>query len=225
MVTLENMKSSLQTRDVIRKLYDINNDNKNNTRIILPSIGGKDTDPQVTYEFLQYGLNLFLRGTQNSHRVFIGGDQKTMRLAIRLKKQYEHFSQYYITIPDLHFRKSQYELLGVKHLVNLCGYNGDTQWEYLKNVCSIRKSFEFFERLCDSLCIALSFEFYSYLLETKQITSEKIIKLDDSLITEIMPLMDDFIQKHSADDQMFQKNVDLLNAAENIISHYTAERT
>ena len=157
------MKSSLQTRDVIRKLYDINNDNKNSTRIILPSIGGKDTDPHVTYEILQYGLNLFLRGRQS--------------LAIRLKKQYEHFNQYYITIPDLHFRKSlmhailsQYELLGVKHLANLCGYNGDTQWEYLKNVCSIHKSFEFFERLCDSLRIALSFEFYSYLLETLQMT-------------------------------------------------------
>ena len=144
------MKSSLQTRDVIRKLYDINNDNKNNTRVILPSVGGKDIDPHVTYEILHYDLNLFLRGRQNSHRVFIGGDQKTMSLAIQLKKQYEHFNQYYITIPDLHFRKSlmnvilsQYELLGVEHLASLCGYNGDTQWEYLKNVCSIHKSFEF----------------------------------------------------------------------------------
>ena len=98
------MKSSLQTREVIRKLYDINNDNKNSTRIILPSIGGKDTDPHVTYEILQYDLNLFLRGRQNSHRVFVGEDQKTMSLAVRLKKQYEHFNQYYITISDLHFR-------------------------------------------------------------------------------------------------------------------------
>ena len=40
-----------------------------------------------------------------------------------------------------------------------------------------------------------------------------------------MSLMDDFIEKHFADDQVFQKNVDLLNAVENIISHYTAERT
>ena len=85
-VTLENMKSSLQTGDVIRKLYDINNNNKNSTGIILPSIGGKDTDPHVTYEILQYGLNLFLRGNQNSERASIGGDQKTMSLAIRLKK-------------------------------------------------------------------------------------------------------------------------------------------
>ena len=85
-VTLENMKSSLRTGDVIRKLYDINNNNKNSTGIILPSIGGKDTDPHVTYEILQYGLNLFLRGNQNSERASIGGDQKTMSLAIRLKK-------------------------------------------------------------------------------------------------------------------------------------------
>ena len=40
-----------------------------------------------------------------------------------------------------------------------------------------------------------------------------------------MSLMNDFIEKHTADDQVFQKNVDLLNAVENIISHYTAERT
>ena len=97
-----------------------------------------------------------------------------MSLAIGLKKQYENFNQYYITISDLHFRKSlthatlsHYELLGVKYLANLCGYNSDTQWGYLKNVCSIHKSFEFFERLCDSLRIALSFVLYSYLLETK----------------------------------------------------------
>ena len=41
-----------------------------------------------------------------------------------------------------------------------------------------------------------------------------------------MPLiMNDFIQRHSADDEVFQKNVDLSNAVENMISHYAAERT
>ena len=99
---------------------------------------GRDTKAHVTYEILQDGLNLFLRGRQNPHRVFLGGDQKTMSLANWLKKQYEHFNQYYIIIPDLHFRKSlmhailsQHDLLGGKHLGNICGYNGDTQWEYL----------------------------------------------------------------------------------------------
>ena len=34
-----------------------------------------------------------------------------------------------------------------------------------------------------------------------------------------------FIEEASSSDQFFQKNIDLLNTAENIISHYTAERT
>ena len=85
-VTLKNIKNSLQTRYVILKLYDINNNNKSSTRIILPSIGGKYTDPHVTYKILQYGLNLFLRGKQNFHKTFVGGDRKTMSLGIRLKK-------------------------------------------------------------------------------------------------------------------------------------------
>ena len=40
-----------------------------------------------------------------SGKIFIGGDQKTMAIAMRLKKQYDHFNQIYVTIPDLHFRK------------------------------------------------------------------------------------------------------------------------
>ena len=40
-----------------------------------------------------------------------------------------------------------------------------------------------------------------------------------------MSPMNDFMKKHSADDQVFQKNIDLLNAVENIISRCTAERT
>ena len=52
-----------------------------------------------------------------------------------------------------------------------------------------------------------------------------IVKLDDSSSTKIMSLMDNFMQKHFADEQGFQKNVYLLNAVENIIFHYTAERT
>ena len=36
---------------------------------------------------------------------------------------------------------SQYELLGVKNLASLCGWNGNAQLEYFKNVCSIHSSF------------------------------------------------------------------------------------
>ena len=80
-ITLQNIKNTLSKRDVIRKLYDIHN-SKNSTRIILP-YAGKDTDPHLCYEILQYGLELF--GSHNCSPIFIGGDQKTMSLAFRLK--------------------------------------------------------------------------------------------------------------------------------------------
>ena len=229
-MTLETIRN-LSTRNVICKLYDVKH-SQSRSRIILPSVGGKDTDPNLAYEILQYGLNLFLNQKETSGRIFIGGDQKTMGIAMRLKKQYDNFNQIYVTIPDLHFRKSlmhailkQYEFLGLKHLAKLCGHTTDNQWDYIKNVCSIHKSFEFLERLCDSLRITLSFEFYNFLIATKQITLETIFKLDDDFISKIIPLLRDFIEEASSSDQVFQKNIDLLNTAENIISHYTAERT
>ena len=156
-ITLETIRNNLSNRNVIRKLYDVKHSQSGST-IILPSVGGKDTDPNLAYEILQYGLNLFINQKETSERIFIGGDQKTMGIAMRLKKQYDNFNQIYVTIPDLHFRKSlmhailkQYEFLGVKHLAKLCGHTTDNQWDYIKNVCSIHKSFEFLERLCDSL--------------------------------------------------------------------------
>ena len=38
-------------------------------------------------------------------------------------------------------------------------------------------------------------------------------------------MLRDFIEEAPSSDQVFQKNIDLLNTAENIILHYTAERT
>ena len=137
-----------------------------------------------------------------------------------------------MSIPDLHFRKSlmhailkQYEFSRLKHLAKLYGHTTDNQWDYIKNVCSIHKSFEFLERLCDSLRITLSFEFYNFLIATKQITLETIFKLDDDFILKIIALLRDFIEEASSSDQVFQENIYLLNTAQNIISHYTAERT
>ena len=168
-IILENIKKVLNTRDVIRKLYNIRN-TENSSRIILPSVGGKDTDPTLCFEILEYGLRLF-GSDDKSERIFVGGDQKTMSLAFRLKKQHD-FHQYYVTILDLHFRKalmhailSQYEDLCLKHIAKLCSYNKDGQWEHLKNCSSIHKTFEFLERVCDSLRSALSFEFYMHLVE------------------------------------------------------------
>ena len=85
---------------------------------------------------------------------------------MHLKKQCGNFDHYYVTIPDLHFRR-QYEHLGIKHLAKLCGYSTENQGDYIKNVRIIHKTFEFLERLCDSLHLVLSYEFYAYLLESK----------------------------------------------------------
>ena len=64
-ITLENTKNLLKTRDIIRKLFDAKNFS-NSSHIILPSVGGRDTDPNASYEVLQYGSRLFLKDTENS---------------------------------------------------------------------------------------------------------------------------------------------------------------
>ena len=74
----------------------------------------------------------------------------------------------------MHAVVRQYEHLRIKHLAKLCVYNTDNQWDYIKNVSSIHKSFEFLERLCGSLHLALSYEFYAYLLESKQSDAKAI---------------------------------------------------
>ena len=107
--------------------------------------------------------------------VFIGGGGhlKTMGIVMHLIKQCDNFNQIYVTVTDKHFRKSlmhallkQYNFLGIKHLAKLCGHTTNNQWEYIKNICSIHKSFEFLERLRDSLRITLPFEFYNFLIAT-----------------------------------------------------------
>ena len=68
--------------------------------MILPSVGGKDTDPNLTYETLQYGQNLFLQRQNISERIFVGGDQKAMSITLRLRKQYTNslkFTLQYLT--------------------------------------------------------------------------------------------------------------------------------
>ena len=71
----------------------------------------------------------------------------------------------------------------------------------------------------------LYFEFYNFLIAAKQITFETIFKLDDNFLLKIIPVLRDFIEEALSSDQVFWKNIDLLNTAENIISHYTAEQT
>ena len=84
----------MSTRNVVHKLYNVKH-SQTGSRIILPSVGGKDIDPNLAYEILQYGINLFLNQKETCERIFIGGDQKTMGVAMRLKKPYENFNQIY----------------------------------------------------------------------------------------------------------------------------------
>ena len=102
----------------------------------------------------------------------------------------------------MHAILKQCEFLGLKHLAKLCSQTTDSQWEYIKNVCSIRKSFEFLERLCDS---------YNFLIATKQITLKTIFKVNDDFILKIISMLRDFFEEASSSGQVFQKNIDLLN--------------
>ena len=68
------------------------------SRIILPSVEGKDNNPNLAYEILQYGFNSFLNQRETSETIFAGDDQKTMDIALGLKKQYDNFNQIYVTI-------------------------------------------------------------------------------------------------------------------------------
>ena len=194
-------------RDIICKLFDIKIFS-NSSCIILPSVGGRDSDPNTTYEILQCSSWLFLKDPENSYQVFVGGNQKTM-------PRNASNNHYCVTIPDLNFRKSlmyaivrEYEHLKTKHLAKFCGYNTENQWGYIKNVCSIHKSFEFLERLCDSLHLSLSYEFYAYLLESNQVDAETIFELNNNFHAKVLPLLKDFIEKCCIHDQIFQKNID-----------------
>ena len=52
------------------------------------------------------GLEKFLDSCSEDDLMFIGGYQKTMGLAMRLKRQHtDTYKNVYVTIPDLHFRK------------------------------------------------------------------------------------------------------------------------
>ena len=234
-IFIEDIKNLLNTRSQLRKLYNVNKGTDTKThRIILPSVGDKDTDAYVCSEILKDGMNLFLKGKCAKERLFIGGDQKTMDLALRLKRQYPHFKQIYITIPDLHFRKSlmhailtAYEHLGLQHLAKLCGYNNNNHWDYLRNTCSLHKSFEFLERLSESMRLALTYEFITSLLQEGKSSMNELIQRENkekSLNNDLLQLYQTFILENSR-DEIFQKNIDLLNAVENIIAHYTAERS
>ena len=149
-----------------------------------------------------------------------------------LKRQYINFDQSYLTIPILHFQKSsmlailrQYKHLGVNHLAKLCGYILKNQWNYIKNLFSINKLLEFLEKLCDSLHLAASYEFYIYLPESKLIDVKTVFEWSKESLGKVLPVLKDFIEKCCTDDKVFQKNIDLLKVIKTILLHYTEERS
>ena len=105
---IDNIQTKLMKRDELRKTYLADKlEHQNSKRIILPAIAGKYTDPRAATEILNEGLEKFLDCCNEDDSMFIGGDQKTMRLAMRLKRQHpDTYRNIYVTVTDLHFRKS-----------------------------------------------------------------------------------------------------------------------
>ena len=108
-----------------------------------------------------------------------------MDIVLRLKSQQpKDFKEFYIMIPDLHYRKSmmhsilaKYCFLGVQHLARLSGYVTDKRWHYLVNSPNISKSFAFVERLCDSMRIVHAYEFIRHLKEECNINLQEFQQL------------------------------------------------
>ena len=153
--------------------------------------------------------------------MFIGGDKKTMGLALRLKRRHpDTYRNIYVRIPDLHFRKSfmhavlvRYESLGLKHLARLYGFENENQWNYLKCFTSTHKTFEFFERLADALRIALMFEFITYVEKKQKIKRDQLLTNPSLFSTNL----NQFIYKQSK-DEIFLKNIEMLETFEISIS-------
>ena len=83
-IALGTIRNNFSTKNVIRKLYDVKH-SQSGSRIILPAVGGKDTDPTLAYEILQYGLHLFLNQKETSENFLLGEIKKLWALLCVLK--------------------------------------------------------------------------------------------------------------------------------------------
>ena len=195
---------------------------------MLRANGGKDTDPRAATEILSEVLEKFLNYCHEDDGMFIGGDQKTISLAMRLKSQHpDTCSNIYATIRDLHFRESfmhavwvRYEEVGLKHLGRLCGFENEKQWNCLKCVTSAHKTFEFFERLGDALRIALMFEFITYVEKNKTFTRDQLLTSPSLFLTNVNKFIYDQLK-----DEIFLKNIEMLETFELVLSDHTTART
>ena len=205
----DNLIDSIQTKLLkpaeLRKTYIANKlEHQNSKRIILPSIGRKDTDPRIAIEILNEGLEKFLDCSKKEDRMLTRGDQKIMGLALRLKREHpDTYRNIYITIHDLHFRKSFMHAVLVRYEID-----------------STDKTFEFLELLADALCIALMFEFITYIEKNKENTRDQLLT-NPSLVSKNL---NQFIYKQSK-DEIFLKNIEVLETFEIVLSRYTTVRT
>ena len=74
---IDNIQTKLMKRAELRKTYIADKlEHQNSKRIILPTIGGKSTDPRAAIETLNEGLEKFLDCCNEDDIMFIGGVKK-----------------------------------------------------------------------------------------------------------------------------------------------------
>ena len=141
---------------------------------------------------------------------------------------------FYVILPDLQYSKSmlhailiKYSSLGVEHLAKLSGYLTEKQWYYLVNGSHISKSCGFIERLCDSMRMVYTFEFLSHLNadntpEAKECFRKILLGEADKTLTN--SLIRGF-NTNGEQDEVWTKNFELYKLLENLVGHYTGERT
>ena len=159
----------------------------NVSRITPRLIAGKDTDWLVSREIIHEVTKVCNHGDDPGFRLFVGGDQKTMGVLLRLKKHWsKEFKHVYVGIPDLHLRKcmlhavfKRYGILGLQHLATCTGFQTAEQWDFLESVRSIPKSFVFCERVLYSMQIAFYHEFLRSLNEEQRTDVLKILITPD----------------------------------------------
>ena len=95
---IDNIQTKLMKRAELRKTYIADKlEHQNSKPMILPAIGEKDTDPKAAIKILNKGLEKFLDYCNENDRMFIDGDQKTMGLAMRLKRQHQTLREIYMS--------------------------------------------------------------------------------------------------------------------------------
>ena len=202
-------------------------------RLTLRSVKGKDTDWSVAKSIMLDVTEMCKVKNDKSLRMFAGGDQKTMWLALKMIKQWPNeLDHFYVTLPDMHFRKSmlhailtKYAPVGLRHLAAIAGYKAEEQWDFLVSLKSIPKAFAFVERVMHTLILAMLYEFWKT-VDTEQ-KEDLLLEIEDGGKNDkkiFINLFQKFVRT-GKDDLVWQKNFELLDHLENLFGHYQGERT